>query len=525
MAAAPAPLPAVAAPGGALPEQDAQFDQALSASLSGKQPQAVGEPRGRLFTETPALFDWLLLGMPSEATLTEPDIDADTETVSGDGSATKDDVQLVEAADCRMPDVVFDIVATPQPQTPPVAVDDPGDQPLTAADLGLAIGSSALNAPVRAQALPGREPQPTSAAVPVRDASDAIAAEPQSDVLPGAPVIMRQVAAKDPAPAARRIDGTMTTHAADVTPHPTEPATMAETIGQQAMAEIIDQRAMAEIIDQRATADSEQPAVVSHRPMPGRPIADVTPQPQAGIDAALQDAASAVATTPAPAPARASGREDTAPAVRNTLFGADAMPRAPEMSGGDAQNSEQESRQSPAAQRLAAALSSIGSPAAESAGSAPAPVFTVTGAPSAPVAAVHTVAPTAPASALQHPDVENVHRLVETMRITAKAGGWEATVRLRPEHLGEVTIALRVDGNTVSAVVQAESASVRQWLQSQEEAVRSGLSEHGLDLGRYQVDRDGQRRDAEDPQQQQQPRRRSTPRRSADADQRFEVVV
>ena len=32
--------------------------------------------------------------------------------------------------------------------------------------------------------------------------------------------------------------------------------------------------------------------------------------------------------------------------------------------------------------------------------------------------------------------------LVQAMRVTAKAGGWEATVRLKPEHLGEVTIAL-----------------------------------------------------------------------------------
>ena len=125
-----------------------------------------------------------------------------------------------------------------------------------------------------------------------------------------------------------------------------------------------------------------------------------------------------------------------------------------------------------------------------------------------------------------HVDAENVHNLVEAMRITAKAGGWEATVRLKPEHLGEVTIALRVDGKNVSAVVQAESAGVRQWLMSQEEAVRSGLSEHGLQLDRFAVSRDGQRREAEDHQPQpQQQRRRGQQQATTGTEPRFEVVV
>jgi flagellar hook-length control protein FliK len=141
----------------------------------------------------------------------------------------------------------------------------------------------------------------------------------------------------------------------------------------------------------------------------------------------------------------------------------------------------------------------------------------------APVAAAAVA--TAPAGPTQV-DQENVHTLVETMRVTAKAGAWEATVRLRPEHLGEVTIALRVDGKNVSAVVQAESAGVREWLTSQEDAVRSGMAEHGLQLDRYAVSRDGQRREAEDQQaQQEQPRRRAPRRATAGSEPRFEVVV
>jgi flagellar hook-length control protein FliK len=197
-----------------------------------------------------------------------------------------------------------------------------------------------------------------------------------------------------------------------------------------------------------------------------------------------------------------------------------------QMGGGDAQNSEQE-RRSPAAQRLAAALSSMApsGPAPEgSAGSAPTPVFTLPHA-TAPATIAAPVAVAAPAP-MTDVDAENVHNLVQAMRVTAKAGGWEATVRLRPEHLGEVTIALRVEGNNVSAVVQAESAGVRQWLMDQEQAVRSGLSEHGLQLDRFAVSRDGQRREADGHAHEQQQQRRRAPRQAPNgAEQRFEIVV
>jgi flagellar hook-length control protein FliK len=150
-------------------------------------------------------------------------------------------------------------------------------------------------------------------------------------------------------------------------------------------------------------------------------------------------------------------------------------------------------------------------------------VFTIPHA-SAPAPIAAPVAVAAPAATTQV-DAENVQNLVQAMRVTAKAGGWEATVRLKPEHLGEVTIALRVEGNNVSAVVQAESAGVRQWLMDQEQAVRSGLSEQGLQLDRFAVSRDGQRREAGEQQQQPQQRRRA-PRQAATGNEaRFEIVV
>jgi flagellar hook-length control protein FliK len=158
---------------------------------------------------------------------------------------------------------------------------------------------------------------------------------------------------------------------------------------------------------------------------------------------------------------------------------------------------------------------------AQESGNGSAPVFSLPGqaAAAASSAAPAAVVPAAPAPV----DAENVETLVQAMRITAKAGGWEATVRLKPEHMGEVTIALRVEGKNVSAVVQAESAGVRQWLMSQEDAVRSGMSEHGLQLDQFTVSRDGQRREAEEQQPQQQQRRRA--RATEQTAQRFEIVV
>jgi flagellar hook-length control protein FliK len=194
-----------------------------------------------------------------------------------------------------------------------------------------------------------------------------------------------------------------------------------------------------------------------------------------------------------------------------------------QMGGGDAQTFEQDGRPSPAAQRLAAALSMAAPGSARDANTGSAPVFSLPVQPVAPAPVAAPIVMAAPATATT--DAENVETLVQTMRFTVKAGGWEATVRLKPEHMGEVTIALRVDGKNVSAVVQAESAAVRQWLTSQEEAIRSGLSEQGLQLDRFTVSRDGQRREAEEQHAQQPPRRRAQRQAQMGNEPRFEVVA
>ena len=119
----------------------------------------------------------------------------------------------------------------------------------------------------------------------------------------------------------------------------------------------------------------------------------------------------------------------------------------------------------------------------------------------------------------------NLERMVQTMRVMTRDKVTEATVRLRPEHFGEVRIQVRIEGTSVSAVIHTESGSVREWLQGQEGSLRNGLSEQGLQLDRLVVHRDG-RQDRREAQHQQSDRRRPRPRQaSSDAQQTFEITV
>jgi flagellar hook-length control protein FliK len=136
-----------------------------------------------------------------------------------------------------------------------------------------------------------------------------------------------------------------------------------------------------------------------------------------------------------------------------------------------------------------------------------------------------TAAPLTVAPILREPPVGNLDQMVQTMRVMVKDSVSEATVHLHPEQFGEVSIQVRVDGKSVSAIVHAESAGVREWLQGQESTLRNGLSEHGLQLDRLVVQRDGRqdRRQNAPSQQQGQPRRRL--RGEQDPQQTFELTV
>lgn len=102
---------------------------------------------------------------------------------------------------------------------------------------------------------------------------------------------------------------------------------------------------------------------------------------------------------------------------------------------------------------------------------------------------------------------ENLSRLVQSIRVQARDGVSQASVRLNPEHLGEVAIAIRVDNGIVTAVVRAEAGDVRQWLRGQEDSIRAALAEQGLTLDEFVVEQDGRRGRDQEQQGEEQPRR------------------
>jgi len=119
---------------------------------------------------------------------------------------------------------------------------------------------------------------------------------------------------------------------------------------------------------------------------------------------------------------------------------------------------------------------------------------------------------------------ENLSRLVQTIRVQARDGVSHATVRLNPEHLGEVTMTIRVESGNVTAVVRAEAGDVRQWLRGQEESIRASLAEQGLTLDELVVEQDGQGRQHRDEEHEQESRRNRARGRRVSASS-FEVTA
>jgi flagellar hook-length control protein FliK len=98
--------------------------------------------------------------------------------------------------------------------------------------------------------------------------------------------------------------------------------------------------------------------------------------------------------------------------------------------------------------------------------------------------------------------------IVRAMSLSWRDGVGEARVRLEPESLGTVTVALRVERGVVTATLTSDVAAVRDSIYAHERELRAGLAAHGLDLDRLVVtaDPDRERRD-QDASQGHLPRR------------------
>jgi flagellar hook-length control protein FliK len=277
---------------------------------------------------------------------------------------------------------------------------------------------------------------------------------------------------------------------------------------------------------------AEVPRDIAPAPKPNTPAAvkaqaEQAPQPETvgraftarqsdGAVSAEQAAqvAQAVASTSAPAEPGAK-RGDSAPVAEQTMTAAEALVNTAASQGDGDASAKDAGKQasSDAAFEIAPAARSTDAPVA------PAPAAVT---PAVEVTKPAAVQPTAAAPIFTPAEeTENLGRLVQGMRVQWRQGVPEATVRLNPEHLGEVTIQIRVERGVVSATFHAETPAVQQWLEAQEDKLRSGLADQGLNLERYAVQRDRQQQE----RREQRPYQQARYRQPQNEGQRFEVTV
>lgn len=118
-------------------------------------------------------------------------------------------------------------------------------------------------------------------------------------------------------------------------------------------------------------------------------------------------------------------------------------------------------------------------------------------------------------------DTEMTRQVVRAVTLAWNDSVGEARMRLTPEHLGEVTVSLRVERGAVSAVLHAETPASRDWIRQHEEDLRQGLEQLGLRLDALVVT------DERNPQRQHDQPPQSRPRRPprTQAGRQFELTV
>jgi hypothetical protein len=111
---------------------------------------------------------------------------------------------------------------------------------------------------------------------------------------------------------------------------------------------------------------------------------------------------------------------------------------------------------------------------------------------------------------------------VGAVRLRWQDGIGEARLRLGPDHLGEVSVSVRVDQQAVTATLRASTVEQQQWIAAHEAELRHALGEQGLELDRLVVAVDPDREQRQAPREKPPPPR---PRRSRgdDSGQTFEV--
>jgi flagellar hook-length control protein FliK len=119
---------------------------------------------------------------------------------------------------------------------------------------------------------------------------------------------------------------------------------------------------------------------------------------------------------------------------------------------------------------------------------------------------------------------ETSDSIIQSIRLQYLRGGGDAVVHIKPEHLGPVSVSLRVENGSVSAVVNAENPAVAEWLKANEHLLREGLASSGLHLERFAITRDGHPPEG-DRKGWRAPEDRARRRRALEPESTFEITV
>jgi len=104
---------------------------------------------------------------------------------------------------------------------------------------------------------------------------------------------------------------------------------------------------------------------------------------------------------------------------------------------------------------------------------------------------------------------EMIGKITQAVRLTTSPGTSEISLRLEPDHLGQMRIRLSVDENqSVNARIQVETHEARSLIEGSLQRLRDSLAEQGFKVEKFNVDV----RQEQNPQQQQQQQSASTGR-------------
>lgn len=84
-------------------------------------------------------------------------------------------------------------------------------------------------------------------------------------------------------------------------------------------------------------------------------------------------------------------------------------------------------------------------------------------------------------------DPERLMESIARTAVSSRPGQYQVTLRLHPEHLGEVKLLLELTGKEVRTVLQVTSPAAREALESRAEQLRQGLRDAGLSLTGFEV--------------------------------------